>query len=284
MTLPPPVFASVAPPADGLRLAFGTARRRRNGKAALAGGAGVLVVSFLLSVGGTAGNQTLLQEPVPPARGGVLILGEPSPAPAPTRKPSAAVVTALATDPGAPADSRVRTRAARAAATAAGAPAAPAGARVAAPGPVSGPMTRQKVLSVPGDVICPVRKQSERSAGLCTAVWVLSAEDGVTLEASLCSTEPDEVTLSYETAKELDIAVLAGAKELWRWSVGRQFAATPHTLSLQAGDCFTWRTPWRVVDQQGRALPKGSYQIRAEFFAAQVSRTDRVAEAEYRHN
>ena len=285
MTLPPPVFASVPPPADGLRLAFGAARRRRNGKAAVAGGAGVLVVSFLLSLGGAAGNQTLLQEPLPPARGGgVPVLGgtAPSPAPEPTRRPTDAVVTALATDPGAPraaaahlrtAPDGTATRSVRAAST--------RSTRAGAAASVSGPMTRDNVITVPGDVTCPIRKQSERSAGLCTEVWAYDSADGVSLEASLCSTEPGDVRLTYEDAKELDVAVLVKDREVWRWSVGRHFPPAPHALVLQAGDCFTWRTLWRVVDQSGRALPTGTYTIRADFFAAQVSKVERVAEADY---
>ena len=71
MTMPPPSFAAVAPPPDGLVLAFTAARRRRNGKAAVSAFGGAVAIASVLSFLAPPG-QTLVQEPVPPAHGGLL--------------------------------------------------------------------------------------------------------------------------------------------------------------------------------------------------------------------
>src|SRR4051812_33251038 len=84
----PGAFVSVAPPADGLRLAFVAARRRRNRKAGATGAAGLLAaVALLASTGGPA-DRTLLQEPLPPSStsGLDLLTGVEDPSAPPTSR------------------------------------------------------------------------------------------------------------------------------------------------------------------------------------------------------
>ncbi|MBK5305488.1 MAG: hypothetical protein JJD92_02235 [Frankiaceae bacterium] len=71
MNLPPATFAAVAPPTDGLILAFTSARRRRNSKAGVTALGGAVAIAAALSLLAPAG-QILVQEPLPPARGGLL--------------------------------------------------------------------------------------------------------------------------------------------------------------------------------------------------------------------
>lgn len=59
-------FVAVAPPADGLALAFGAARRRRHGKAAVSAFGAAVAIASVLSLVAPPG-QTLVQEPLPPA-------------------------------------------------------------------------------------------------------------------------------------------------------------------------------------------------------------------------
>lgn len=76
MTFPAATFTAVAPPADGLVLAFGSARRRRNSKAAVSAFGGAVAIASVLSFLAPPG-QSLVQEPVPPAHGGGLLPGLP---------------------------------------------------------------------------------------------------------------------------------------------------------------------------------------------------------------
>ncbi|MCU1591471.1 MAG: hypothetical protein JWP11_2727, partial [Frankiales bacterium] len=71
MTLPAPTFTTVAPPADGLSLAFGAARRRRNSKAGVTAFGGAVAIASVLSLLAPPG-QTLVQQPLPPARDGLV--------------------------------------------------------------------------------------------------------------------------------------------------------------------------------------------------------------------
>jgi hypothetical protein len=71
VTFPAATFAAVAPPPDGLVLAFSSARRRRNGKAAVAAFGGAVAIASVLSFLAPPG-QSLVQEPAQPARSGLL--------------------------------------------------------------------------------------------------------------------------------------------------------------------------------------------------------------------
>ncbi|MDT7538554.1 MAG: hypothetical protein QOI82_2139 [Actinomycetota bacterium] len=71
MTFPAASFTAVAPPPDGLSLAFTSARRRRNSKAAVSAFGGAVAIASVLSFLAPPG-QTLVQEPAVPAHGGLL--------------------------------------------------------------------------------------------------------------------------------------------------------------------------------------------------------------------
>jgi hypothetical protein len=66
MTLPSSGFAEVLPPADGLRLAFASARRRRRRKAALGAAVGAVVLASAFAIN-PPGGRFVLQQPVQPA-------------------------------------------------------------------------------------------------------------------------------------------------------------------------------------------------------------------------
>lgn len=102
MTFPAATFTAVPPPADGLARAFGSARRRRNSKAAVSAFGGAVAIASMLSFLAPPG-QTLVQEPTPPAGGGLLtgLLDAPRHgAPAPqVRTPLVPFASATATSP-----------------------------------------------------------------------------------------------------------------------------------------------------------------------------------------
>jgi hypothetical protein len=95
MTFPAASFTAVAPPPGGLTLAFTSARRRRNGKAAVTAFGGAVAIASVLSLLAPPG-QSLVQEPPQPAQGG-LLTGLPD---APRHgAPAPAVRTTVTTSP-----------------------------------------------------------------------------------------------------------------------------------------------------------------------------------------
>jgi hypothetical protein len=270
-------FVPVAPPADGLRLAFVAARRRRSKKAGAAGAATVLSVVVVLASGGGAGNRTLLQEPLPPAHAPLNGVSAPAARPESTRP---------TTPPVAPEVAFASHSLSRERATGPGpAPAVlerTAVANRSAGGtlhPTSAPMTRGYTYNTGGsDLICPARKQQQGQRGLCADVTAYTVTTGVLrLTAEICNFDARAATLDYATERELDISIRRGATEVWRWSAGRRFASTPHELAVGVGECVVWTTDWAQNDSRGRAVQKGMYDVVAEFEAAQLPAPDRHA-------
>ena len=270
-------FVPVAPPADGLRLAFVAARRRRQRKAGAAGVAGLLAAVSVFAMSGSGGNTTLLQEPVPPAAdpGLGVLPGTGADAPAST-PPSAAT-----SQPGSASSSRAmtvsregnRTNGAETGSSSTG-----AGGRAhrTATRPIYGPMQRNSgFLYTGGDLVCPARKQQERQRGLCTDVYVSNGSGGSTITAEICNVGTQTELLSFATALEVDLRVMRASTVVWRWSAGRHFAATPHDMTIATQECVMWQTVWSHVDSHGAKVKPGSYTVVADLQADEVAVVDR---------
>jgi hypothetical protein len=84
-------------------------------------------------------------------------------------------------------------------------------------------------------------------------------------------------TWTFPTSQEIDIEILTtSGKRLWRWSDGVTFAQSSHSLSVQPGGCYQWKTTWRPRLPSGEPLPAGDYVIRTHLTA-----TDAEASAPY---
>jgi hypothetical protein len=159
--------------------------------------------------------------------------------------------------------------------------AAPSGRGVTAQGSrtaVSGPMTRGSgYLYTGGDVTCPARKQQERQRGLCTDLSAMnnSSRKTMTINAQICNVGTATEVLSYATARELDVTVRRAGLDVWRWSLGRQFEEKPHDVAVRAQECIIWTTEWALVDSHGVRVKAGSYEVVADFDAAEVAGPDR---------
>lgn len=94
------------------------------------------------------------------------------------------------------------------------------------------------------------------------------------LTASVCSSDANPVFLHYAGTTEVDFTVLdPKGHEVWRWSTWHPLGETPHTLTLQTGDCLAWVFDWTGVDRRGVALPKaGGYVMRTLFRADELTR------------
>jgi hypothetical protein len=275
-------FVPVAPPADGLRLAFAAARRRRNRKAGATGTAGLLaVVALFASTGGT-GQRALMQEPLPPSSttglGIVEGAGDPTAAPDDDTTTPATSITDATTSM-----KRTTSTSQRVAGTTqtqggdeTTGSAAGSGVRAQGTKAVSGPMTRSTSIFYTGDLMCPARKQQERQRGLCTEVYASSNSDKtMSITAQICNVGTVTEMLSFATARELDVAVRHAGLDVWRWSLGRHFAATPHEIMVGTQECVVWTTQWALVDSHGAKVPAGTYAVVADFDADEVAGPDR---------
>jgi hypothetical protein len=276
-------FVPVAPPADGLRLAFVAARRRRSRKAGAAGTAGLLAaVALFASTGGT-GDRALMQEPLPPSSttGLGIVEGAGEATAAPTSTAAPAPVDLQSPDPNAHLAVGQARSTGRNGTTTVEQPqqstgGSSHGVRAQSTKPVSGPMTRSASLGYPNDLICPARKQQERQRGLCSDIYVTNSAQGtMTVTAEICNAGTATDLLSFPTARELDLTVRQGTREVWRWSTGRHFAATPHEITIGTQECVMWSTEWSLVDSKGARVKAGDYTIVAAFEAEELAVADR---------
>lgn len=100
---------------------------------------------------------------------------------------------------------------------------------------------------------------------LCTSSRAAQQKNGsVVLLYRACLNPPRGLwskRLEFETAREVDFAVVREGRVLWQWSTGQRFAPTPHTLDVDGGVCYEWRTRWTGVLDDGTRPPAGTYTL-----------------------
>jgi hypothetical protein len=271
-------FRPVAPPAYGLQRAFVAARRRRAAKAGTTGAAGVLALVLAATALGSGGSPTLTQEPLPPARDGGSFVGglqaTDAPTPPAADQPATGAERAVASA-GLGVAPTPRPGAGRSLAPAPRGPAS----RIERAQPRSGPMTRTLTYGYTGsDLACPASKRSGGGPLLCSDVSAYADSTGTTeVTATICNVDTVSETVSFPSARELDLSVVRGGREVWRWSQGRRFALDQHRVNIPVGQCLTWTTVWNQRDATGSPMPKGAYTFVAEFDAEELGPADRRA-------
>jgi len=262
-------FLRVSPGEDGLVAAMSAARARRYRKAGVSTGFAA-ALSCLALVAGSAGTQTLIQEPRPelPAVTGVDQLEQTDTVTTPGRNTAGALSVATATGP----DN------------------AAAAGPVAAQGPGqiqdstydkpllpraetpyrAGPMKRDDNYITAPPIDCDVEESTQRQ--LCTSVSIAQGAKGVWhMQAQICSTRTYETRLTYAQRNELDFVVTANGEEYWRWSAWHPRVDAPHTLALETGSCTFWSFDWSGVGFDGTKLPKGDYYLKARYLADELT-------------
>jgi hypothetical protein len=100
----------------------------------------------------------------------------------------------------------------------------------------------------------------------------VDAQRRVPITSSVCENkgELSSRSLSFDTEREVDYAVYSGSTLVWRWSAGRpEPSSGRHDLAVDPGECWTWRTSWRAVDAQGRAL-HGDFILKTTSYAKEL--------------
>jgi hypothetical protein len=54
------------------------------------------------------------------------------------------------------------------------------------------------------------------------------------------------------------------AYTVWRWSTGHRFSKRGTSITVPEGSCVRWHVSWKVVDNAGRPLPPGPYDLGAK--------------------
>lgn len=63
------------------------------------------------------------------------------------------------------------------------------------------------------------------------------------------------------TSQVYDFLVTREGKEVWRWSANQLFLQVITQFSLAPGQSRQYRETWKQVDNEGRGVPPGLYQV-----------------------
>jgi len=87
----------------------------------------------------------------------------------------------------------------------------------------------------------------------------------VTLATDICRLPGQGTgTLVSRNGRQADFDVgVKTFRPLWRWSRGRTFSQPKTSLRVAAGTCVEWYVSWRIVDNSGQPLKRGSYYLDA---------------------
>ena len=87
----------------------------------------------------------------------------------------------------------------------------------------------------------------------------------VTLATDVCRLPGQSIgTLVSSHGRQADFdAGKQTFRPLWRWSRGRTFSQPKTSVRVAPGTCVEWYVSWRVVDNAGQPLKRGSYYLDA---------------------
>lgn len=86
---------------------------------------------------------------------------------------------------------------------------------------------------------------------------------GTTATFTICIRNKTDKTVKihYPTGQQWDLAVYHDRTQIYRWSQGLEWAASPHTIPLKTGETRSEKLYWTSIDRHGLPLPQGVYQI-----------------------
>jgi hypothetical protein len=277
-TLPKRSFVALPPPPEGLEGVRREAARRRRRKlaAAAGGGAGALAVAVAVLLSGGGGGVAVLQ-PEPPAT-------QPGQVTTPT-PPASSRVDGRSQARGAGPAAVAGRRAGRAPAPRSGVVVArvPTATDATPPRPVGGPAQprlerwQSTYVPPPGAARVCGGSTSSDSGGVGAGVgWCLTAttrqiDGGVRLQIQACRDDTSGGTLSYQTAREVDLTVKRGSATVWDW--GRDHPDRPgtHQLTAAADGCWNWAVDWPAVTQTGGSAGHGTFTFVGTAMASELS-------------
>lgn len=262
-------FAYVAPPAEGLRMAMGTARTRRLRKAGASSSFMAAALVVLAVTAGTPGRSTLLQQPAPETPAFTEQRTVPAGPPEHHQTPSstqAARFASLTTATGA----------------AVGPQLSPTSTVLSLPRQAVPRASDHRYRAAPiarsdGGVLfpspdCKVNNDgTARDSSLCpsASAGYDATKKSYNLYGDICSGNPNVVELTFTRDNEVDFAVARNGKEVWRWSKNHETTPAPHNRSLATGTCLGWTNTWAGVDNEGHPLAAGNnYTLTVDYLTS----------------
>lgn len=237
-------------------------RRLRVQGASSAGLALVLLAGFLLTAQvpqGDAPERAIAAGP-PPAQG---LAAPRAPAPREPRRAAPATRREVRAPVAAP---RQRRRAAP--------PPAPPRSRGQAAQQPYGPMSLRYERDAHSDSLCPAAPDSGPLGLTCRQADVAATAGGHQLRFRVCPTTSTRFELRFTTEAEVAMSVRdSSGRVVWTWRPARPFGDHGHVLVSEVGACWLWATSWDGVDDRGRPLPEGRYQLRVDFLEVEDTAT-----------
>jgi hypothetical protein len=93
----------------------------------------------------------------------------------------------------------------------------------------------------------------------------------VELAATVCRLPGQEAhTLQVDTGEQAQFGASTQDSTVWSWSKGHHFSPYGTTFNVAPGSCLRWHVRWNVVDDAGRPLPPGMYNLIARPLAREV--------------
>lgn len=72
----------------------------------------------------------------------------------------------------------------------------------------------------------------------------------------------DTIKLTFPSSQRYDFVVKSqGGEEVWRWSKDRMFAMMLYEEELKPKDCLVYKETWNQLNNQGKPVPLGRYEI-----------------------
>jgi hypothetical protein len=90
-----------------------------------------------------------------------------------------------------------------------------------------------------------------------------SAGQSVLIATDVCRLPgQSSAQLTSDNGQQAEFSVGPSAyPSLWTWSHGRRFTSTGTSITVAPGECVEWFVTWRVVEDDGRPMPAGTYDL-----------------------
>ncbi len=104
--------------------------------------------------------------------------------------------------------------------------------------------------------------------------------EAIQLQLLLRNENKDPMTLTFASSQKYDFWVQdPGGNEVWRWSASRVFLAVITHVDIMPGATIEFAETWDPLNDEGTAVPPGSYTIHAGILIADAPRIDPVTVA-----
>jgi hypothetical protein len=107
--------------------------------------------------------------------------------------------------------------------------------------------------------------------GWCLTATARRVDGGVRLLVQACRDDTTGGTLSYQSAREVDLTVKRGGATVWDWGHDHPDRPGAHQLTAPADGCWNWAVDWPVVTQTGGPAGHGAFTFVATTTAGELS-------------